>query len=77
MNISTNHPAIRARAKLVQRERDEMIRADERRVIVDRVLSFIDTHDEIFVGVPAGVLLSILYQIEGKHDYDEFIEKEK
>lgn len=70
MNISTTHPAIRARAKLVQQERDDMIRADERRVIVDRVLTFIDANAAIFEGTPAGVLLSVLYQIEGKEKYD-------
>lgn len=66
MNISTTHPAIRARAKLVQQERDEIIRADERREIVDRVLTYIDANESLFEGTPAGLILSILRQIESK-----------
>jgi len=66
MNISTTHPAIRARAKLVQQERDEIIRADERREVVDRVLTYVDAHESLFEGIPASVVLSVLRQIEGK-----------
>lgn len=68
MNISTTHPAIRARAKLVQQERDEIIRADERREIVDRVLTFIDANESVFKGTPASVILTVLRQIEGTDD---------
>lgn len=66
MNISTTHPAIRARAALVLRERDEMIRADERRVIVADILEFIDKNEALFSQTPANPILQLINEIEKK-----------
>lgn len=66
MNISTTHPAIRARAALVLKERDEMIRADERREIVAEILEFIEKNEPLFAQSPANPILQLINQIEKK-----------
>ena len=66
MNISTNHPAIRTKAATIWRERDAIIRADERRVIVNEILDFIEKNERLFVQFPANPLLQLINQIEKK-----------
>ena len=66
MNISTTHPAIRARAALVQRERDELIRADERREITQDIYNFIENNEAVFSKVPAAALMLLIREIEKK-----------